>query len=121
MPTSRTAYSFDPMLGHSQEQVRKLVDLPTFADVLSHLCQLPMTRRAFRRPMHDHLIWLLHLSQRMALVPRLAPRRSARLLMRSGLVLPSITRWLFVAVVAIFAQSPFQFLNPQQRAQKPPP
>lgn len=61
------------MLGHSQAQVRKLVDLPTFADVPSHLCQLPVARRAFRRPMHDYLIWLLRLRQRMALVPRLAP------------------------------------------------
>lgn len=49
------------------------MDLPTFADVPSHLCQLPVARRAFRRPMHDYLIWLLRLRQRMALVPRLAP------------------------------------------------
>src|SRR5258708_21323868 len=108
MAAHRTGDDFHLMFCHLQAENRQLMNLSTFFDLSSHLCELTVTGS-----MDDHLIGCLHELEGVSRMTSLPPIRLAPRCMRLSLPFEAVTRRRLVAVVAIFCQPPLSLFTPQ--------
>lgn len=110
--TTRTAFALKLILGDHEARHRKIKDLTTNEMVDGLGDEVLLTDRTGLCCLHHHLIRHLHPHQMMALMPFLSARGLLAFLPQAlGLTSKAIGGRGQMAVVAIFAETRFQFLH----------